>query len=144
MRPTQKVETYPDGILDVYARGDGRTTGDKLATLRFENKTIGIQRYYEAQNSVKSYTIALVLKVHHTTLFNELDYVAIGDRQYRIRKIQYIPERGVDLLELESVKVTIKAATPTPTPTPTPDEGDDEGTNENVQSETDGPGQSGQ
>ena len=44
MRPTQKVETYPDGILDVYARGDGRTTGDKLATLRFENKTIGIQR----------------------------------------------------------------------------------------------------
>lgn len=134
MRPTQKVETYPDGILDVYARGDGRTTGDKLATLRFENKTIGIQRYYEAQNSVKSYTIALVLKVHHTTLFNELDYVAIGDRQYRIRKIQYIPERGVDLLELESVKVTIKAATPTP----------NEGNNENVQSETDGPGQSGQ
>lgn len=122
MRPTQKVETYPDGILDVYERGDGRTTGDKLATLRFENKTIGIQRYFDAQNSVKSYTIALVLKVHHTALFNELDYVVIGDKQYRIRKIQYIPERGVDLLELESVKVTIKA-------TPTSSEGN----NENVQ-----------
>jgi hypothetical protein len=136
MRPTQKVETYPDGILDVYERGDGRTTGDKLATLRFENKTIGIQRYFDAQNSVKSYIIALVLKVHHTALFNELDIVAIGDRQYRIRKIQYIPERGVDLLELESVKVTIKAATPAPEPTPTPP---NEGTDENVQSETDGP-----
>ena len=81
---------------------------------------------------MKSYTIALVLKVHHTTLFNEMDIVAIGDRQYRIRKIQYIPERGVDLLELESVKVTIKAATPTPTPTPS--EG---GNNEDVQSQTD-------
>lgn len=136
MRPNQKVETYPDGILDVYERGDGRTAGDKLATLRFENKTIGIQRYFDAQNSVKSYTIALVLKVHHTTLFNEMDIVAIGDRQYRIRKIQYIPERGVDLLELESVKVTIKAATPEPTPTPTP-EPSEGGNNEDVQSQTD-------
>ena len=136
MRPTQKVETFPDGILDVYERDDGRTTGDKLATLRFENKTIGIQRYFDAQNSVKSYTIALVLKVPHTSLFNELDYVVIGNKQYRIRKIQYLTDRGVDLLELESVKVTIKAATPAPEPTPTPP---NEGTDENVQSETDGP-----
>lgn len=128
MRPNQKVETFPDGILDVYERGDGRTTGDKLATLRFENKTIGIQRYFDAKNSVKSYTIALVLKVPHTTLYNEMDYVVIGDRQYRIRKIQYITDRGVDFLELESVKVTIKATLTS-----------SEGNNEDIQSETDGP-----
>ena len=131
MRPEQKVETYPDGVLDIYAETKGRNVGEKKAHLRFENKTIGIQRYYEAQNSVKGYTIALVLKVHHTGLVSELDIAVIGDRQYRIRKIQYIPERGVDLLELESVKVTIKetptpAPEPTPEPTPTPPEGDDE------------------
>lgn len=107
MRPQQKVETYPDGIVDIYADGDGRTAGPHIVTLRFENKTIGIQRYYDAQNSVKSYTIALVIKVHHTALFSEMDYAVIGSRQYRIRKIQTIPERGVDLLELESVKVKI-------------------------------------
>ena len=128
MRPLQKVETYPDGIVDIYAKGDGRTTGDKKAHLRYENKTIGIQRYYEAANSVKSYTIALVIKVHHTTLFNEMDYAVIDDKQYRIRKIQNLPEKGSDLLELESVKVTIKAA---PEPTPA------EENNEDVQSETD-------
>ena len=31
-------------------------------------------------------------------------------RQYRILRIQTKPERGVDLWELEAVKVTIKAA----------------------------------
>ena len=140
MRPLQKVETYPDGVLDVYAE-ENRTVGEKKGTFRFENKTIGIQRYYEAKNSIKSYTIALVLKVHHTDIISELDLVLIGDRQYRIRRIQYIPERGVDLLELESVKVKVRepAPTPTPTPTPTPEEPD-----ENVQGETGRPGGSDQ
>ncbi len=110
MRPQQKTETFPDGKVEIYANGEKHTYGPKKATLRFENKTIGIQRYYDAQNSIKSYTVALVIKVHHTTLFNEMDYAVIGSRQYRIRKIQYITERGVDLLELESVKVSLKEA----------------------------------
>ena len=131
MRPLQKVETYPDGVLDVYTE-ENRTVGTKKGSFRFENKTIGIQRYYEAQNSVKSYTLALVLKVHHTNIISELDLVVIGSRQYRVRKIQYIPERGVDLLELESVKVKVRE--PAPTPTPTPEEPD-----ENVQGETERP-----
>jgi len=140
MRPIQKTETFPDGIVDIYAE-DNRTVGDKKCSLRFEDQTIGIQRYYEARNSVKSYTIALVIKVHHTTLFNELDLAVIEGRQYRIRRIQPKPERGVDLLELESVKVKVREPAPEPTPTPTPDEGGDD---ENVQGETDGSGQSGQ
>ena len=108
MRPQQKVETYPDGIVNIYADGDGRTAGPHLAKLRYENKTIGIQRYYDAKNSVKSYTIALVIKVPHTVaLFSEMDYAVIGPKQYRIQKIQPIPERGVDMLELESVKIKI-------------------------------------
>lgn len=109
MRPKQKVETYPDGKVEIYSE-DNRTLGAQKGVLRFENKTIGIQRYYEAKNSVKSYTIALVIKVHHTELVNELDIAIINDRQYRVRKIQYIPERGVDLLELESVKVKVRDA----------------------------------
>ena len=140
MRPIQKTETFPDGIVDIYAE-DNRTVGDKKCNLRFEDKTIGIQRYYEARNSVKSYTIAMVIKVHHTTLFNELDLAVIEGRQYRIRRIQHKPERGVDFLELESVKVKVREPAPEPTPIPTPDEGGDD---ENVQGETDGSGQSSQ
>lgn len=109
MRPKQKVETYPDGKVEIYNE-DNRTLGTLKASLRFENKTVGIQRYYEAKNSVKSYTIALVVKVHHADLVSEMDIAVINDRQYRVRKIQYIPERGVDLLELESVKVKVRDA----------------------------------
>lgn len=107
MRPNQTLETFPDGSLEVYEE-DNRTIGLLKAKLRYEDKTVGIKRYYEAKNSIKGYTIALVLKVHHTGLVSEMDIVVINDRQYRVRKIQYIPERGVDLLELESVKVKVR------------------------------------
>lgn len=108
MRPEQKIETFPDGMVTIYAEEANRTVGEQKCKLRYGNEVLGIKRYYEAKNSVKSYTISKVIKVPHTTLFDELDLAVIGDRQYRIRKIQWLHERGVDLLELESVKVKIR------------------------------------
>lgn len=109
MRPAQKVETFPDGIVDVYAEA-GRTIGELRASLRFEAQTVGVTRYYQAQ-AVSSNRIDRVIKVPHTNLVNRMDIAVMrteDGRQYRIMRIQEKPERGVDLWELQSVQIMIR------------------------------------
>ena len=110
MRPGQKVETFPDGTLEVY-RDAGRTLGDLIAVLRFEKQSVGVNRFYQAQMSVSSNRIDRMVKVPHTGKVNRMDIVLVkteDNRQYRIQRIQEKPERGVDLWELESVQVAIR------------------------------------
>lgn len=110
MRPSQKVETFPDGVVEVYAE-DKRALGALLVTLRFEEQSVGINRYYQAQASISSNRIDRVIKVPHTNKVDRMNIVLVkteDDRQYRIQRIQEKPERGVDLWELQSIQVTIK------------------------------------
>ena len=109
MRPGQKVEVFPDGYVAVY-KESGRRLGALAATLRFEEQSVGVKRYYQAKTSVASSSIDRVIKVPHTDLVDRLDIAVMvteDARQYRINRIQEKPERGVDLWELESVKVAI-------------------------------------
>lgn len=115
MRPLQKVETYPDGFIDVYAEA-GRTLGAQKAHLHFEMQSVGVLRYYESQNSVKSNRIDLLLKVPHSGKIDRQDIVIVNGEadQYRIIRIQYKPERNVDLIELEKVQVRIRSTADEP------------------------------
>ena len=111
MRPTQKTETFPDGIVEVYPVTN-RTLGEKKATLRYEKQSVGVVRYYQAQ--VASNKIDRVIKVPHTNLVNRMDIAVMkteDNRQYRIKRIQEKPERGVDLWELESEQIQIRSQT---------------------------------
>ena len=113
MRHSQKVESFPDGIVEVYGES-GRTLGEKKATFRFEEQSVGINRYYQAQTSVSSNRVDRLIKVPHTKdIVDRMDIVLVkteDDRQYRIRRIQIKPERGVELWELESVAVSIRGS----------------------------------
>lgn len=112
MRPEQKVETFPDGIVEVYAQ-EKRTLGDLKAKLRYEKQTVGIRRYYEAQASVAGSSVDRVIKVPHTGKVsrNDIAIMATEDNeQYRIIRIQEKFERGVDLWELQNVQVKIRSA----------------------------------
>lgn len=109
MRHSQKVETFPDGIVEVYAEA-GRKLGAKKARLRFEMQVVGVKRYYQAQESVASSRIDRLIKVPHTSIVNRLDIAVMvteDNRQYRIQRIQEKPQ-GVDLWELQSVQVAVK------------------------------------
>lgn len=110
MRPSQKVETFPDGIVEVYTEAN-RTIGELRARLRFEEQSVGVTRYYQAQSAVATNRIDRVIKVPHTNLVDRMNIVLVkseDDRQYRIQRIQEKPERGVDLWELQAVTVSIK------------------------------------
>ena len=111
MRPNQKVETFPDGIVDVYAPGSGRRVGEKKGSLRFERQSVGIIRFYQSNESVAGSRTDRVIKVPHTRLAARLDIACVrteDGKQYRINRIQEKPERGVDLWELQSVQVQIE------------------------------------
>lgn len=113
MRPMQATETFPDGVADIYPELDNRQLGAKKASLRFEQQSVGVNRYYQAQ-ALASNRIDRVIKVPHTNLVNRMDIVVMrteDGRQYRIMRIQNKPERGVDLWELQSVQVAIKLPT---------------------------------
>lgn len=112
MRPNQKVETFPDGVVDVYAEGEGRQLGDYKASLRFEKQSVGVNRFYQSQLSVSSNQVDRLIKVPHNKVVDRMDIAVVrteDNRQYWIIRIQEKPERGVDLWELQAVQVTMKA-----------------------------------
>lgn len=111
MRPLQKPETFPDGIVEVYAEA-GRKLGELKIRLRYERQSVGVFRFYQSTESVAGNRIDRVIKVPHTATVNRLDVAVMAtedNRQYRIQRIQEKPERGVDLWELESIQVALKA-----------------------------------
>lgn len=111
MRPGQKVETFPDGCVKIYAAADGRKVGDFKLKLNYEQQSVGVNRYYQAQTSVKSVKVDRLIKVPHTKIVSEMDIAIINSDQYRIARIQQKPERSVDLLELQSVQVLMEVKT---------------------------------
>ena len=110
MRPKQKVETFPDGVVAVYQPADGRKVGRRKCILRFEEQSVGINRYYQAQASAGTDRIDRVIKVPRTELVSAQDIAVVltDGKQYRIKRIQVKPERGVSLWELQSVQVSIE------------------------------------
>ena len=112
MHPSQQVETFPDGIVEIYTETN-RTIGEKKATLRFERQSVGVKRYYESQVSVAGNRIDRVIKVPHTKLAarNDIAVMVTEDNaQYSIIRIQEKPERNVDLWELQNVQVKFRSA----------------------------------
>lgn len=113
MRPMQRTETFPDGAVDVYADAGSRKLGAFKVRLRYEKQSVGVNRFYQANESIAGNRIDRLIKVPHTLLVDRMDIavmVAEDNRQYRIKRIQEKPERGVDLWELEVIQVAMKEA----------------------------------
>lgn len=109
MRPNQKVETFPDGKVYVYPEVN-RKLGNLKAKFSFEQQSVGVNRYYQSQDSAAGNRIDRLIKVPHTNLVNRMDIAVMvteDNRQYRIVRIQNKPERNVDFWELQSVQVAI-------------------------------------
>ena len=124
MRPNQQVETFPDGIVEVYEETN-RTIGSKpKLKLRFEKYTVGVRRYYDSQTSAAGNRIDRVIKVPHTNLVNRMDIAIVtseDNKQYRIQRIQGLQEgRSNTQWELQTVQVKIRSEVVPDPPTPDP------------------------
>ena len=90
-RPGNEItQSFNDGLVAIYAVTDGAQPGrlpvpvlEKKLTLRYEERQLGIQRYYSArQNQVK---IERVVRVPRTGRISTQDVAVTEDgRQYRV------------------------------------------------------------
>ena len=98
-RPKGEVsQSYPDGIVTVYEQTDSAEPGyqpkpqlQKKITLRYEERRMGIQRYYAAAQNQQR--IERVLRVPKTGKVSAQDVVVTEDgRQFRIEMVQIVPD----------------------------------------------------
>ncbi len=101
-----RQQTYNDGLVDVYAvknvASPGDTPKEGLAfklRLRFEERTVGISRYYQAmQQQVKPERV-LRMQRHETVCAG--DMVVFNGRRYRVERVQYIKDVTPPSMDLE-------------------------------------------
>ena len=106
-----------EGLLKIYNLQNAASSGQKpkeqlvyLDQAYYAVKTIGFNRMYASKGA--NYRLDKLVRVFATALPEAAKYVVLEDgRQYRIKRIQEKPERGVDLWELEAVQVKIREGT---------------------------------
>lgn len=107
-------QSYPDGIVTIYAVTDSAQPGyqpqdtlQKKGTLRYEERRMGIQRYFSAaQNQVQ---ISRVVRVPRRKEVSSQDVAVTEDgAQYRIELVQAVqdvfpPSMDLTLAKIEQV-----------------------------------------
>ena len=92
------TQGFEDGIAVIYAVTDGAAPGykpkptlTKKVTLRYEERRLGIQRYYEGQqNQVQ---IERVIRVPRVSVVSSQDVAVTEDgKQYRVDLVQIVTD----------------------------------------------------
>ena len=98
-RPDNKIsQSFNDGLVTVYAQTDKAKPGyqpkpelEKKTSLRYEERKLGIQRYYAAAQNQQR--IERVRRVPKTAKVNAQDVAITEDgRTYRIELVQLAPD----------------------------------------------------
>lgn len=90
-----KKQTYNDGVASVYSirnrSAPGNTPVNELTlkcTLRFNNKVIGVKRFWEAKS--KNIDINKLIRVPFNNLLNGTEIIVIDDKQFEIKQFQIV------------------------------------------------------
>lgn len=98
-RPDNKIsQGFNDGLVTVYEQTDTAAPGyqpqpvlEKKVALRYEERKLGIQRYYAAAQNQQR--VERVLRVPKTAIVNAQDVAITEDgRKYRIELVQLAPD----------------------------------------------------
>lgn len=98
-RPDNRIsQSFNDGLVTVYEQTDAAAPGyqpqpvlEKKVALRYEERRLGIQRYYAAAQNQQR--IERVLRVPKTAIVNAQDVAITEDgRKYRIELVQLAPD----------------------------------------------------
>ena len=108
---SRKRQSFLDGIVKIYSVGDVSAPGDMprdgltlKKTLRYEERTVGINRFYSAlQNNVK---VALVLRCPQIRDVSTSDVAIMPDAvQFEIKQVQYPPDIVPPVMDLTLEKL---------------------------------------
>lgn len=106
----RKLQTYADGWGTSYEVSDRRIKAEKQHTIHYENYSVGVRRYYEAQ--VADRTVNRVILVPETTNITEGDLFIDSDgTQYEVGQVDRKDTRPISLLvSLQSAPITYRRA----------------------------------
>lgn len=90
MVKSKQLQTFNDGSCTIHLIDDDGNAGSKKELLRFEERTVGVKRYYEAM-TVKLQIDRLIRVPFRPWLTTE--YLAVLNGQvYEIKQVQVIPD----------------------------------------------------
>ncbi len=83
-------ETFGDGICSIREIDDDGNAGTELERLRYQERTVGIRRYYEAMtNKVQ---IDRLVRVQYRPWLTTEFLAVISGQVYEIEQVQVIPD----------------------------------------------------
>lgn len=109
-KPKNKIsQAYENGIVAIYKVTNSAAAGyapvetlTKKYDLRFDERFLGINRYYQAkQNQIR---VEKVIRVPRVDI-NSQDVAIIGTRQYRVDLVQAVDEQMPPSLDLTLVRI---------------------------------------
>ena len=113
-RPSNEItQTYNDGIVKIYAETDTADPGYKPVITRklkimlpYAERTVGVQRYYSAQQNMIQADMLIRVQSSGVEIDNT-DTATIGTRNYTIRQVQ-----TVEGIYPPSIDLTLERITP--------------------------------
>lgn len=113
-RPNNDItQTYNDGIVKIYAETDTAAPGYKPVITRtlkimlpYAERTVGVQRYYAAQQNMIQ--VDMLIRIQRSPVeIDNTDTATIGTRNYTIRQVQ-----SVEGIYPPSLDLTLERITP--------------------------------
>lgn len=112
-RPTHEIsQAYNDGVVTIYAVSDEALPGyrpvpkeDPIATLRYAERKLGIQRYFQGQQN--QIQIERVIRVPKSVKISNQDIAVTEDgEKYRIDLVQAVEDVFPESFDLTLSKYT--------------------------------------
>lgn len=105
---SDRFATFNDGILDICIVENRTITQTKHRGLRFGKKTVGINRFWQAQ--VSSATVDALVAILPVEGITTMDVCVLHGKQYKILQVQEIFDGSPPhlLLSLERIQISYK------------------------------------
>lgn len=91
MKQNRKIQTFNDGVCNICKIDEDGNAGEKVVSLRFEDRTVGTKRYYEAMTN-KIQIDRLIRVPFQSWLAAEEYLVALNDQVFELIQVQMIPD----------------------------------------------------
>lgn len=90
LRTKNQFETFNDGVTAIYKMDEDGNPERQVEKLRFQERTVGIKRYYEAMTN--KIQIDRLIRVHFRSWLTTGYLAVIEEQIYEIKQVQIISD----------------------------------------------------
>lgn len=102
----KEQQTFNDGLVLIFKTDSDGIPAEKLFQLRFEERVVGMNRYFTALSVSKK--ISRVIRIPQRRSVTTEEIARIGEEYYEIIQIQFINDTSIPVMDLTLKRVGIK------------------------------------